>query len=801
MGSFRPVASARKSRVIAEVNLVRNPLRFGPGLRRLTVGFAGVLLCFGLGALPARAADDHQLCDNAATPPAEAIRACTGLLDAGTDASGVPDVYLNRANAHYRMGDLTSALSDFDEAINRRPDFLNAFKNRGLTRMRAGNLEGALSDFGQGLKLSKNAPEFYNLRGQLLNVMGEYERAVADFDKALTADPSLVNAHQNRAYALIHTRDKSKALADYTAVIKLAPQDPKGYIGRATVAMDNANFDAAIRDLDKAKALDPKSAYASSIRGEAKRLKGDLAGALVDHADAIRLAPDEETVYINRSLVYRDKRDFDKALDDLNEAILRNPKSDLAYADRGEIWQLKGAYDRSMTDLEKATTLNPKSPVAMTLLGDTLRYKGDLDRALDAYNSATRAVSDYVAAYTGRGLVYQKKGDFAAARAEFEKALKLPSDADAEKAKPAQALARDGLESIKQEVARLAAVKVQEAQASSSDVAARSKAEQASVQAEAKADEAEAKARAAEAKLREAESQQAVAQTGAMKAEARAKALEAAVKAQEAEAEERISKAEQRAKQLEAQIAAATAPTSLPDQGRRVALVIGNSAYASVPLLPNPRKDAAAVAQSLRDAGFSSVTLVQDATLAQMKKALRSFQDQADDADWAMVYYAGHGIEISGQNYLIPTDAHLQSDRDADDEGVPLRYVLERIHNARKLRMVVLDACRENPFQGMMKREIASRAVARGLAPYEPKIANEMVVYAAKDGEQAADGDATGHSPFAKALLDRLATPRVEINKMFRLVTSDVLAATNNRQQPFVYGSTPGEDDFYFRTK
>ena len=195
------------------------------------------------------------------------------------------------------------------------------------------------------------------------------------------------------------------------------------------------------------------------------------------------------------------------------------------------------------------------------------------------------------------------------------------------------------------------------------------------------------------------------------------------------------------------------------------------------------------------------MSLVQDATLQQMKKALRSFQAQADEADWAMVYYAGHGIEISGQNYLIPTDAHLQSDRDADDESVPLRYVLERIHNARKLRMVVLDACRENPFQGMMKREIASRAVARGLAPYEPKVANEMIVYAAKDGEQAADGDADGHSPFARALISRIEQPRLEINKMFRLVTSDVLASTDNRQQPFVYGSTPGEEDFYFKTK
>ncbi|MCW6508873.1 tetratricopeptide repeat protein [Lichenifustis flavocetrariae] len=761
---------------------------------------AGVAVWLGALLVPARA-DDHHLCDAATTPPVEAIRACTALLDGGIDASSAPDVYLNRGNAHARMGDMTSAASDYDAAINRRPDFVAAYKNRGITRLVSGNLEGALSDFGQGLKLSKNAPEFYDLRGQSLNTMGEFERAVQDFNKALAADPTLVNAHQNRAYAFLHMRQTDKALADYSAVIRSAPQDPKGYLGRATVFMDSAAFDSAIRDLDKARSLDPKNAATLSIRGEAKRLKGDLTGALADHTEAIRLAPDQDSVYINRSLVYRDKRDYEKAQADLAEAILRNPKSDLAYADRGEIWQLKGDYDRSMSDLEKATALNPKSPVALTLLGDTLRYKGELDHALDAYNAATRAVSDYVAAYTGRGLVYEKKQDFAAARAEFEKALKLPSDADAEKAKPAQALARDGLANITQELARIENEKAVEAQAAAAEAAGRTKSEQGAVLAEAKARDAEAKARDAEAKLREAELQQAAAQTGAMKAEARAKALEATVKAQEAEAEERISQAEKRAKQLEAQIAAANAPAPLPDQGRRVALVIGNSTYQSVPLLPNPQKDAEAVAQSLRDAGFNSVSLVENATLSQMKKALRAFQEIADDADWAMVYYAGHGIEISGQNYLIPTDARLQSDRDADDESVSLRYVLDRIHNARKLRMVILDACRENPFQGMMKREIASRAVARGLAPYEPRVANEMVVYAAKDGEQAADGNSSGHSPFAEALISRMTTPRVEINKVFRLVTSDVLTATGNRQQPFVYGSTPGEEDFYFKTK
>lgn len=242
-------------------------------------------------------------------------------------------------------------------------------------------------------------------------------------------------------------------------------------------------------------------------------------------------------------------------------------------------------------------------------------------------------------------------------------------------------------------------------------------------------------------------------------------------------------------------------PAVVADQGRRVALVIGNATYQAAPALDNPRLDAEAVADSLRSAGFTTVTLVKDATLQQMKKALRNFELEADAADWAVVYYAGHGLEIGGHNYLIPVDARLDSDRDADDEAVPLDYVLSKLEKARKLQLVILDACRDDPFRATMKRATASRSLGRGLARIEPSANNELVVFAAKDGEQALDGTSSGHSPFAQALIARLAMPRVEINKMFRLVTSDVMTATQNTQRPFVYGSTLGNEDFYFRTQ
>lgn len=227
----------------------------------------------------------------------------------------------------------------------------------------------------------------------------------------------------------------------------------------------------------------------------------------------------------------------------------------------------------------------------------------------------------------------------------------------------------------------------------------------------------------------------------------------------------------------------------------RIALVVGNSAYAAVPALPNPKRDAGRVAAALRGAGFQTVTVLADAGRAELIAALNRFSDAAERADWALVYFAGHGIEIGGANYLIPVDARLKSDRDIGDEAVPLDRVLQSIEAARKLRVVILDACRDNPFAGAMRRTVATRSVGRGLARIEPD-GGTLVAFAAKHGQTALDGEG-GNSPFVEALARRLATPGVEINKLFRLVRDDVMAATGRRQEPFVYGSLPGEDFFF----
>ncbi|UPK30669.1 caspase family protein [Bradyrhizobium sp. 195] len=234
--------------------------------------------------------------------------------------------------------------------------------------------------------------------------------------------------------------------------------------------------------------------------------------------------------------------------------------------------------------------------------------------------------------------------------------------------------------------------------------------------------------------------------------------------------------------------------TCAPAQAeKRVALVIGNSAYKSAPKLGNPVNDATLMGGMFRKAGFDTVDVRQDLNAPEMRKALREFGARTRDADVAIVYYAGHGLEVDGTNYLIPIDAALETDTDVYDEAVPIDRVLVSIEPAKQLRLVILDACRDNPFSKTMKRTVASRAIGRGLAKVEPTSPNTMIAFAAKAGSTASDGDSR-NSPFATALVEHLPKPGLDLRKAFGFVRDDVLRNTGNRQEPYVYGSLGGDD-------
>ncbi|MBR1170081.1 caspase family protein [Bradyrhizobium sp. DASA03005] len=226
---------------------------------------------------------------------------------------------------------------------------------------------------------------------------------------------------------------------------------------------------------------------------------------------------------------------------------------------------------------------------------------------------------------------------------------------------------------------------------------------------------------------------------------------------------------------------------------KRVALVMGNSAYKNVARLANPANDAALVGGMFKTAGFDTVDVRLDLNAADMRRSLREFAGRTRDAEVAVIYYAGHGIELDGTNYLIPTDAALETDGDVLDETVALDRALFAVEPAKQLRLVILDACRDNPFAKTMKRTVASRAIGRGLAKVEPTSPNTMIAFAAKAGSTASDGNSK-NSPFAAALVERLPTPGLDLRKAFGFVRDDVLKSTGYKQEPYVYGSLGGDD-------
>ena len=223
----------------------------------------------------------------------------------------------------------------------------------------------------------------------------------------------------------------------------------------------------------------------------------------------------------------------------------------------------------------------------------------------------------------------------------------------------------------------------------------------------------------------------------------------------------------------------------------RVALVIGNAAYARAPALANPLNDAAAVGAALARLGYS-VTRLQDADYETLRQGLGDFAVAAQASEVALVFYAGHGIEVDKHNFLVPVDAELASDQSVEYEAVRLELVTNAVRGASALRLVILDACRENPFAASMRRAGATRSVGRGLGRVEPA-GGTIVAYAAKEGTVAADGEGL-HSPYTTALLRHLEEPGLDVGRMLRRVRDAVLAATGGRQEPVLYGSLPGRD-------
>ncbi|MVO18674.1 caspase family protein [Parasedimentitalea huanghaiensis] len=242
----------------------------------------------------------------------------------------------------------------------------------------------------------------------------------------------------------------------------------------------------------------------------------------------------------------------------------------------------------------------------------------------------------------------------------------------------------------------------------------------------------------------------------------------------------------------------ALAPALGQADTRRIALVMGMSEYQTLPSLENTKNDATAMAAMLSSIGFD-VTLSVDAGVAEIDQLLDDFAFRSEVADLALIYFAGHGIEVQGENFLIPVDAAVQTNLDVQRQSMSLKRLLGAVDRARKMRIVILDSCRNNPLGDAIALDggaidttsvDGTRGTGGGMAAADPE-RGTLVAFAARDGQVALDGTGV-NSPYALALMDKMAQPGLEISLMFRQVRDQVLNQTGNLQEPHTYGSLTG---------
>lgn len=492
-------------------------------------------------------------------------------------------------------------------------------------------------------------------------------------------------------------------------------------------------------------------AITTSIRGLRYFLNGQYEKAIADQDQALSIMK-HWTFYNNRGLAYDGLQQFDLAIEDYSAAIKMDPSQQLAYANRAVAWQRKGNQDRSLQDLDKAVQLAPKDFNSRTSRGVVRINKGDLDGALADLDAAIKMQPNHPRAYESRAAIFRTRGDLDRALADMDRAIEFNPRL------PSSRVLRGLVYESRNDIERAKAdYKIAIALPSLSN-----------------------------------EGNFSTNHTGLQEtAKIRLRVLEDTANTPPAALlpESKPSPAVQSAPNPDKR-----------DVGRRIALVIGNGAYAGIQPLLNPVNDARLVAKNLRAIGFEvmdGINLNRDG----MKKTVNEFLRNAATAKISMVFYAGHGMQIDGKNYLVAVDSDFSKSSDIAAEMTDIDYILNGLNDNIRTNIIVLDACRDNPLaQKAAQVASATRSVTvrsglaapSGLNAGVTVGAGTLLAFATAPGQVALDGD-SDNSPFSSALARHISTPGLEVQQMLTRVRTEVVAATKNKQVPWSNSSLLGE--------
>jgi len=493
--------------------------------------------------------------------------------------------------------------------------------------------------------------------------------------------------------------------------------------------------------------------------------KGNYTQVIADATEAIRLKPDQAN-YNLRGSAYFDKGEYDIAIADFNDALRLGPPSGAIFHNRGNAFRGNGDYVKAIADFDQAIRLSPNA-FSLQNRGLSKQALGDLDGALADINAAIRLDPSLPSGLTDRTVIWRAKGDLDRAIADGTEAIRLA------KAKaPANIMTPPGSVLIAAYTHRALAYEAKgDFDNAKQDYAAAL---------EGKASDAGSKANQATAKVRLSLLSDVPA---------------APPPRNPAAGLSQVGAAPNRAEP--------PAPAQSAATGRRVALVIGNGAYTHVKALPNPTNDARSIARNLRDIGFK-VTEGIDLDRAAMQSMTREFLREAARTQVAVIYYAGHGVQIDGRNYLVPVDIQFQGGSDVTAAMMDMDTIMAGLDDQVRTNILILDACRNNPMAPKVASAGASRgvegAIEAGSGLAAPTSlgsgatlgAGTLIAFATAPGQVALDGEGA-NSPFSTALSRHIGTPGLEVQQMLTRVRAEVVAATKSKQVPWSNSSLLGE--------
>jgi tetratricopeptide (TPR) repeat protein len=582
-------------------------------------------------------------------------------------------------------------------------------------------------------------------------------------------------AYQNRAFAFEKKDQIDDAIAEWTKAISSDPTQSDGYYNRGNAWANKKNYNSAIADYNRAIEIDPKWLRYFIMRGNAYGNKNDHESAIADYSEAIRINPKDDSGYFNRALQWVQEKKFDKAAADFDKAIELDPKDAKYRYFRALSKVQSGDLDGSIEDFTEASRLAPKAWEPYNDRGLVYLKKGDLEHALADFSSSIEIQPKAIAPRNNRGRVFLEKGNVDKALGEFDEAIRIA---------PSNALGlsfrcfvhtkkREYDSAIKDCEAAIAAIPDFPLAYAYRGLAF----------------EAEGEIERAKADYEKAVSGNTAYDTAENARSLASKQLASLTSPTSPGSSVRPQGPSN--DPPKASIATSLDTSTLV--GRRVALVIGNSAYANVTRLENPANDARLMADTLRGLGFRLVGggAQLDLNKAALDRLVQQFGTESLGADVGLFYYAGHGVQVRGSNYLVPVDANPTREGDVDFQMLDANMVLRQMTDANtKLNLVLLDACRNNPFGGR-----GLRAATGGLAQMRAP-EGTLISFATQPGNIALDG-VDGDSPYTKAVAEVIRKPKLDVFRTFNEVGLAVAKATGGQQQPWL-AMSPISGDFYF---